>query len=69
MLAFLFTSYFLCKYFFSVTVSKITFTIGPIRQEDFSLPELNRIIALAGKFTIDFDTVTILDTEEKDRLG
>lgn len=50
-------------------ISKITFTIGPIRQEDFSLPELNRIIALAASFSINFDTVEILDTEEKDRLG
>lgn len=50
-------------------ISKITFTIGPIRQEDFSLPELNRIIALAASFSINFETVEILDTEEKDRLG
>lgn len=50
-------------------ISKITFTIGPIRQEDFSQPELNRVIALAASFSINFDTVEILDTGEKDRLG
>lgn len=50
-------------------ISKITFTIGPIRQEDFSQPELNRVIALAASFSINFDTVEILDTGETDRLG
>lgn len=50
-------------------ISKITFTIGPIRQEDFSQPELNRVIALAASFTINFETVEILDSGEKDRLG
>lgn len=50
-------------------ISKITFTIGPIRQEDLSTPELNKLMAMAQRFDITFDTVPILDSEQTDKLG
>lgn len=50
-------------------ISKITFTIGPIRQEDLSTPELNKLMAMARRFDITFDTVPILDSDQTDKLG
>ncbi|KAH3871032.1 hypothetical protein DPMN_034226 [Dreissena polymorpha] len=52
-----------------MSVTRITFTIGPIRQEDLSTPELNKLMAMAQRFEITFDTVPILDTEHSDKLG
>lgn len=51
------------------SVSKITFTVGPIRQEDLSTPELNKLMAMAQRFDITFDTVPILDSDQNDKLG
>ncbi|XP_053392709.1 heterogeneous nuclear ribonucleoproteins A2/B1-like isoform X2 [Mercenaria mercenaria] len=50
-------------------ISKITFTVGPIRQEDLSTPELNKLMAMAQRFDITFDTVPILDSDQTDKLG
>lgn len=50
-------------------ITKITFTIGPIKQEDLSTPELNKLMAMAQRFDISFDTVTILDSDQTDKLG
>ncbi|KAL4240252.1 hypothetical protein ACF0H5_001046 [Mactra antiquata] len=50
-------------------VSKITFTIGPIRQEDLSTPAMNKLMAMAQRFDISFDTVSILDSDQTDKLG
>jgi len=48
---------------------KITFTVGPIRQEDLSTPEINRLMAMAQRFQISFDTTPILDSNQTDKLG
>lgn len=50
-------------------ITKITFTIGPIKQEDLSTPELNKLMAMAQRFDINFDTVPILDSDQTDKLG
>lgn len=50
-------------------VAKITFTIGPIRQEDLSTPAMNKLMAMAQRFDVSFDTVPILDSDQTDKLG
>lgn len=55
--------------FFLYTVSRITFTVGPIRQEDLSTPEINRLMAMAQRFDVTFNTLPILDSNQTDKLG
>ncbi|WAQ96716.1 hypothetical protein MAR_029406 [Mya arenaria] len=58
-----------CSYKPLPRITKITFTVGPIRQEDLSTPELNKLMAMAQRFEITFDTIPVLDSNQTDKLG